>query len=149
MLAATASAQSLDASMGPQLSTGSVFRNYTFTFSHSDGIAFIGVVNILVNNSFDGAKACYLAYRHPTNTLYLMDDSGSQHSSTLLGVGVLSNTQCTVNAAAATVEYTNNEVILKLPILYVKQVNSVFWLATRSIGDWSTSGWLISGVWLR
>lgn len=140
----------LGASMGPQFTTGTVPYNYTFTFSSLYGVNSIGVVNILANDTLNGAHACYLAYDRAANKLYLVNDAGTEVMTPITpgDNGTLQNSQCVVDGSQVFIE-GSFQVILRLRIKMTKQSNSVFWLATSQVGSVATSGWLVSGLWVR
>ncbi len=47
---------------------------YAFTDSHPNGFANLNVLNVLINRSLDGGKACYLACAQAANQPYLVVD---------------------------------------------------------------------------
>lgn len=54
-------------------------RDYTFTFTDTNGYTDLGVLDILTNSFLDGISPCYEAYvptGATTGYLYLMDDAG-------------------------------------------------------------------------
>src|ERR1017187_6795752 len=55
---------------------GSGDATFVFAFRDVRGWQDLEVVNILINDSLDARKACYLAYSRPLNALYLVRDDG-------------------------------------------------------------------------
>ena len=89
--------------MSPTRSVG-LGGQTTFTFSDTNGLVNLSVINVLVNPYLDGVGACYLSYVRPS-TLYLMNDAGTSFGTgkALNQAGVLQNSQCAINLAESTV----------------------------------------------
>jgi hypothetical protein len=129
--------------------TNSLTSTYSFTFSDTNGIADLGVVNILINSAIDGRHACYLAFVPSTGALYLVDDAGDAagpySGTTLPGSGTVSNSQCTVGGPGSTLSTNGNNLTLTLPITFAPGFagNQVFFLAARN--NSANSGWQAAG----
>ncbi len=86
-------------------SAGSGFSQaFTFTFTDPAGFTNANAeVGILFNATLNGASACYVIYRPPSNTAFLVNDSGSGSTSSALGAGgaTLANSQCWFDAASS------------------------------------------------
>jgi len=126
--------------VNPSRGSGSS-QTFTFTFSDTKGAQDLGIVDILINNFLDGRQACYLAYSRPTNTLFLVDDSGA----TLLPG--LSNSQCTASVTGSST--SGNTLTLSLNISFTAAFDGdrVIYLAARDATDANTSGWQSLGSW--
>ena len=116
---------------------------YFFTFSDASGISASNVMNILINNSLDGRRACYLAFipavAGNSGTLYLVDDAGDSGGPyaalPLPGPGTISNSHCAIIGAGSSVSRIGNSLVLGLhlsfsnfagyPIIYQAARNSV------------------------
>ena len=139
--------------VSPAQATGAA-QVMTFRFNDPLGWQNIGVVNILVNSSLDGRRACYLAYSQPLNSLFLVDDSGDGAGpfagSAVLsaGPGSISNSQCTVSWVAGSVAGDGNTLALNLEISLTASFsgNRIIYLASRDVSD-KSSGWRSLGVW--
>lgn len=122
----------------------------TFTFSDPQGYQSLGVVNILVNSSLDGRKACYLAYSRPANLLYLVADDGGTllPGSVLTSAGSTSNGQCTVSWGASPVTTSGNTLTLALTVAFTTAFagNKVIYMAARDSSE-NNSGWQALGAW--
>jgi hypothetical protein len=129
--------------------TGSGAVTYTFTFNDTNGVADLGVLNILVNDALNGNNACYLAYARAANQLYLVNDAGSGllPAMTLNGSGTLGNSQCTVSGAGSSATPSGNTLTLVLNMTFPSSFagNRVIYMAARSNGDVLNSGWQAVG----
>jgi hypothetical protein len=125
--------------------------SFIATFTDTNGVQDLGVVNILINSSLDGRQACYLAYSVPLNVLYVVNDTGTGLSPGITpgGAGSAGNSQCSLNAAGFGVGVNSNNVVLTLPLTFTSAFdgNKVIYLAARSVGDVATSGWQAVGSW--
>jgi hypothetical protein len=129
--------------------TGSGSVTYTFTFNDTNGVADLGVVNVLVNSALDGTAACYLAYVRAANQVFLVNDSGT---GLLPGItpganGTQSNSQCTVSGSGSSATANGNSLILTLNLSFPSSFagNRVIYMAARSNNDVLNSGWQAVG----
>jgi hypothetical protein len=117
---------------------------------HPEGVARIGVVNMLVNHALDGADACYIAYSNPHNVLFLVDDSGPANGLSpalvLGGTGSVSNSQCTIFAAGSSAVVSGNRLTLTLDVAFRSSFtgSKVIYAAVRDLQE-RTSGWRAVG----
>jgi hypothetical protein len=122
-----------------------------FTFTDTNGVQDLGVVDILINNSLDARQACYLSYSRSTNTLYLVNDAGAGllPALTLGGSGTVSNNQCGVNADGSAVTANSHSITLTLNLTFSASFagNRVVYLEARDLADANTSGWQPLGTW--
>ncbi|HYW45293.1 MAG TPA: hypothetical protein VE959_20695 [Bryobacteraceae bacterium] len=129
---------------------GSSSQTMTFVFNDPVGWQDMGVLNILANNFLDGRNACYLAYSQPSNTLYLVNDSGAGllPAAVLNAAGTLANSQCTVSWGAAPVTRSGTSLALALNLASSAAFagNKVIYMAARTTAEQS-SGWQAMGVW--
>jgi hypothetical protein len=138
------------------ISTGPIAGNgqsntFTFVFTHPEGFASLGVVNVLINRALDGGQACYLAYSQPYQTLFLVDDRGPDiglSPLTLGGSGSVSNSQCTIRSAGSSATTSGNTLTLRLNIEFSSAFagNRVIYLAARDQSG-ANSGWFTQGAW--
>lgn len=129
-------------------------NTYTFTFTDTNGWQDIAVADVLVNNSLDGRRACYLALvpSGPTSgTVFLVDDTGDAggpfQAVTLPGSGTTSNGQCAISGAGGSVNGNGNTLTVILTITFNPSFagNWLFYLAARSNSlnsNWQTVGTL-------
>lgn len=138
--------------VGGPLAAGGVGETLTFRFSHPDGAAQMGIVNILVNQALDGNRACYIAYSQPDRVLYLVKDSGPDEG--LLGplvlgsAGAVSNSQCTIQGAQSSAVVAGNELVLTLRIEFAAgfRGSKVIYTAAGTVAN-RNSGWNTLGAW--
>jgi len=125
-------------------------QTFTFTFTDTNGVQDLGVVNILINNFLTGFHACYLAYSRLLNVLYLVDDSDlSLTGLALNGSGAVSNSQCTVYGVGSAAVLTGNTLTLTLNLAFLPgflSSNEVIYMAARNGNDSQNSGWQAAGT---
>jgi hypothetical protein len=135
--------------VSPARTTGSGAVTYTFSFNDSNGVADLGVVNILINDALNGNGACYLAYVRSANQLYLVNDTGTALMApiTLNGGGTLGNSQCFVSASGSLAGTSGNTLNLTLNVTFASTFagNRIIYAAARSNGDLLNSGWQAVG----
>ncbi len=125
-------------------------RAMTFTFTDGNGGTDLNVANVLINSGLDGSNSCYLAYVRSANTLYLMNDAGTDllPGIALTGSGSIANSRCSVTGAgsSATVAGTTLTLILNLNFTAAHAGNRVVYAAARDTAG-GNSGWKAVGVW--
>jgi hypothetical protein len=138
------------AGLNPARGTG-WSQTFTFAFSDAKGYQDLGVVNILINDSLDGRRACYLAYSRPLGVLYLVNDTGTGLSSALVlgGSGSVNNGQCSVNSAGSSASGSGPTLTLMVNIAFTATFNGnrVIYMAARDSTDANNSGWQSMGTW--
>ncbi len=92
---------------------------FTFTFADPNGFTDLGTSQALMNTVIDGNGACYLLFDRPSQKIYLLQNSGSFLGSSIGSGSILSNSQCTVNAAAATISGSGNTLVYTVPITFL------------------------------
>jgi hypothetical protein len=95
---------------------------YTITASHTGGASQLSMVHLLASAAIVGSPACQFVYFPGSNTLNLINDSGTALvSPTGIGVGQagsLSNSRCSANVAGTLRTLGTNTVTLVLPVTY-------------------------------
>jgi len=124
---------------------------FTFQFSHPDGYLSLGVVNVLINKVLDGRNACYLAYVVPTNTLYLVDDTGDAGGpyagAVALGsTSTIQNSQCAVSLTSAVGSGTTLTLALNITFQQGFGGDRIFYVAAADFVQHNTN-WQALGVW--
>jgi hypothetical protein len=133
-------------SLSPAASTGAS-QTFTFQFSDTAGWQALTVLNVLINNSLDANRACYLAYAVGSHLLYLVTDSGTGLLPGVQPGGAgfpVSNGQCSITSATAT--ESGNTLTLTVAITFSSSFggNKVIYLAARDLAG--NSGWQTMGV---
>jgi hypothetical protein len=125
-------------------------QNLVFTFTDSQGVSDISVVDVLINTYLDGRNACYIAYSKPDKLLYLVRDAGTTllPAITLGGSGSTSNSQCTVSSNGSSAVTSGNTLTLTLNIAFASKFSGdhVFYLAQQDIVA-GNAGWQAMGNW--
>jgi hypothetical protein len=128
-------------------------QNIVFSMTDTNGIADIGIVNILINGAIDARAACYLAYVTSGNLLLLVDDAGDAggpFAGTMNpGVtGTMSNSQCQVTSANVSYSGTNS-LMLSVSLKFTSGFggNRVIYVAARDAAFTTNTGWQAVGTW--
>jgi hypothetical protein len=97
---------------------------YEFTFTDTAGVQDIVVASVLINNSLDGQRACYVAFVPSGPTAgdgFLVDDIASSYQRmTIPGSGRIANSQCSVSAIGSTVIAAGNTLTMRLAITFTR-----------------------------
>ena len=136
-------------SVSPASGSGS---SGSFQFVASDPVGYTDVTTMeaVINASLVPANACYLRYERAANRLWLANEAGSQFTGPATpGVSAtLSNSQCSFNAASATVVGTGTTLTLTLPVTFTAAFggskNVYEWAST---GGGQNSGYQAVGTW--
>ena len=128
-------------------------QTFQFVTKDDDGVSDLTITNMLINNALDGRSACYLAFDHQTNILYLVNDAGTTiagmpFDSQGRGSGVLSNSQCSVDGTKTSVQSYGTQATLNIGLTFMASFggNKIIYFAARD-KEGLNSGWLTSGVW--
>ena len=138
----------LPVSVNPPAGSGDA--TFVFAFQDVRGWQDLEVVNILINDSLDARKACYLAYSRPLNALYLVRDDGwTIRPGAFLNVsGSTSNGQCSVAWDNSPVSGDGYNMFLTLSIGFKNAFagNKIVYMAAQDAVR-TNSGWRPLGVW--
>jgi hypothetical protein len=135
-------------SVTPSSGTGNS-QTFAVAVSHPAG-GTISQVYVIFNNALNGAPACYLSYLAARNTLWLMNDAGSAWQGPIpLGSGtVLSNSQCSLNTAAASAISVGNQLTINLPVTFRGTFSGPQNVYVFVSDTWNqNSGWQVPGTW--
>ncbi len=129
-------------------------QQFLITLTDSKGAGDFGIVNVLINNSLDAKRACYLAYLAASNTLLLVDDAGDgggPYAGTMPLNGTntgISNSQCAVNGAGSSVSFGPNTLTLTLNIKFTAAFggNRIVWVAGRDAAFGNNTDWQALGT---
>ncbi len=149
----------VDVRGGPPVTTRSPFssqgvtQTFNFNVSHPDGLARLGVINLLINTSLDARNACYLAYAVPQRVLYLVNDGGPDGGLSpglLIGspnTGSIANTQCRIFAEGSSAVANGDTLTLSFRASFTTSFagSKVVYFAARTT-DELTQGWVPYGI---
>ncbi len=129
-------------------------KQFTFSFTDSNGAGNFGIVNVLVNKFIDAKNACYLAYIASINTLVLVNDAGDAGgpfagAMVLNGVSAsMENAQCQISSVGSTVTPGPNSLSLTLNITFKPAFagNRVLYLAGRDVANGNNTDWQAAGT---
>ncbi|MEZ5351836.1 MAG: hypothetical protein R2762_04315 [Bryobacteraceae bacterium] len=124
----------------------------TARFSDSNGFADLNILNLLINDAIDGRNACYIALIRSSATLVLVNDAGAAGGPfagaiTIPGSGIVSNNQCSINAAGSSVTGSGSELTIALNVSFTGSFTGdrIVYLAARDQVE-NNSGWQAKGT---
>jgi hypothetical protein len=125
-------------------------QTFTLTVADGAGASAIAAVYFQVNTAISVANTCMVSYSHAANGLYLLNDAGTSYQGPITPgtSGSLSNSQCTLNAASASVFPSGNSLILNLPLSFTSAfagAKNTFGIAQDTASQWSL--WNTTGSW--
>ena len=99
-------------------------------------------------NAVSSANSCLVYYARATNQVFLLNDAGTAYSSATPGAAVtLSNSQCSVNAAAASVTASGTSLTVNLPVTFAAGYAGTKSIYMYAAGSNANSGWQTMGIW--
>jgi hypothetical protein len=124
----------------------------TFAFQYADplGATDLTSVWVWITSNFNPAlPSCLLEYARAANQLYLYNDAGTGWlaPATPGAAGTLSNSQCSINMAAATVTTSGTNLTLNLPVTFTAAYAGAKTTYMYAGGSSSNSGWQTMGSW--
>ena len=122
---------------------------FVFTFTDTKGYQDLGILDILINGSLDGSRACYLAYSQPAGVLYLVNDPGTALLPAIsLNSGVaVTNSQCGATIQSMTAGGNTLTLTLNLTFSAAFTGPRIIYAAARDLSDTHNSGWQSVGTW--
>lgn len=137
-------------------------RSFTFSFNAPKGTESLDVVDVLINDSLDGRRACYLAVvplPRPScltsHCLYLVDDAGDADGPFagyseipgFAGQSTVRNGQCTIDASLGSLFAIGNSLSMTVAMAFSPAFtgNKVVYMAARDQAS-NTSGWQPMGT---
>lgn len=137
-------------SITPPAGSGSDFR-FSAVFRDPRGLEDLNQVGVMVNENFHGSHACYLFYLPPSNSLFLVHDSGSGSDPVLPGSRAsVSNGQWARSPEGVTVSREKDSVSIAAKMEFKAESSGekkVFLLAEDNGGD-NNYAKSRSGSWL-
>jgi uncharacterized repeat protein (TIGR02543 family) len=130
-------------------------QTVTLNLTNNKGANNFGVVNLLVNRSLDGRRACYLAYVATSNTLFLVDDAGDAAGPYAGGIMLngttakIENGQCSISGTGSSAVAAGNGLTLRLNMMFQPGFagNRILYVAGRDIADGNNTDWQAVGSW--
>ena len=122
---------------------------FTIRFTGPAGSGAMTDVRLLVNSELNGAKACYVYYDFPSNSLLLVNDLGDGSTRAAVGSGKsVENGQCQVTAEGASVVRSGGEITATIPVTFKPAfagAKDIYLYATTSAG--ANTGLVKKGAW--
>src|SRR5262249_47790698 len=136
-------------SASPSTGSGS---NQAFSFTYSDSAGYTDVATAWVwfNASFASpASSCLIYYDRPSLRLFLLNDAGTAWLGgvTVPNVGVLENSQCSIQVVTSTVQGPPTGVILNLSLVFKPAFAGTKTIFMYAAGSSANSGWQTRGSW--
>jgi hypothetical protein len=140
-----------DVSVAPSSGTG---LQQTFALQYADSLGATDLASVWVwfTSNYSTAStpnSCMLYYARATNQLYFLNDAGTAWSSPVApGTAVtLSNSQCSVNVAGASVILSGTNLTLNLPMTFTAAYAGAKSTYMYAAGSSANSGWQTLGSW--
>jgi len=125
-----------------------------FAFQAADSLGFADLATAWVwfTSAFSSgvsANSCLLYYARAANQLFLLNDAGTAWSApaTPGAAGTLSNSQCSINAATASVTPSGTTLTLNLPMTFTVGYAGAKSIYMYAAGSSANSGWQSLGTW--
>jgi uncharacterized repeat protein (TIGR01451 family) len=141
-------------SVTPNGGTGIQQTQQTFALQYADplGATDLSTVWVWFTSNFNtgsSANSCLAYYSSAANQIFLLNDAGTAYSSAALGAAVtLSNSQCSVNVAAASVTSAAMDLTLNLPVTFANAYHGTKSIYMFAAGSSAISGWQALGSWI-
>jgi uncharacterized repeat protein (TIGR01451 family) len=139
------------ASVAPSSGSG---LQQTFALNYADSLGATDLATVWVwftanFSSGSAANSCMVYYARAANQLYVLNDAGTVWSSPVApGAAVtLSNTQCSLNVAAASVTPSGTNLTLSLPVTFTPGYAGAKNTYMYAAGSSANSGWQALGTW--
>jgi hypothetical protein len=137
-------------SLSPTSGSGAT-QTFTLEYSDTSGWTSIEQAWVYFNSSLanPAVSACMLYYQVGSNQIYLLNDTATDWSSAAPGtLGTLSNSQCLLNVASASVTLGGNNLTLSLPITFQSSFNGTqnTYMHAFDVSG-ANSGWSQYGAW--
>jgi parallel beta-helix repeat protein len=119
-------------------------RTFTLVYSDPAGNSLLNRRLFLINSSLVGSGACFVEI--DPNGILLADDADSSLTGPLFPNGALTNSQCTVNGAGASVSYSATGTTVVLPIVFkagFAGTRNIYMYVDDTSGN--NSGWQLMG----
>jgi hypothetical protein len=121
---------------------------FAIRIRHPDGIRALYFTHLLLNGSFSGSNACYVAYIQGAGILQLAGDNELLWPSIPIGSNQsLSNSQCTLSGSGASALESGTELLLNVPVAFKPVFTGPrkIWLHAVS-RTWQDSGFIQKGL---
>jgi hypothetical protein len=134
-------------SVSPSAAIG-LSNTFALTYSDPNGAPDLKVVGVILHTTVSLANSCAVEYFPASNLLYLYNDAGTGTTSTTLGSGTLSNSQCTISGSGSSVTRSGDTLTLNLAVTasstYTAQLYVFLYAEDNSL---ASTGWKNRGTW--
>jgi hypothetical protein len=124
-------------------------QSFVLRISDAAGGGYVASVNLLLNSSRSGLRACFISYDRSENRLSLNGDPGAAWSSGAPGAAAtLSNRQCELNLASSAASISGVYLDLTLQLSFKPAfagLRTIYAFAAN--GGGLTTGWVQPGAW--
>jgi uncharacterized repeat protein (TIGR01451 family) len=125
----------------------------TFALQYADTLGATDLTTVWVwftanFNTGSSANSCLVYYARATNQLFLLNDAGTVWLPATPGAAVtLSNSQCSINAGAASFTASGNGLTVNLPVTFTAAYAGAKSTYLYAAGTGANSGWQALGTW--
>jgi len=137
-------------SVGPSSGTG-VTQAFTLQYSDALGATDLSMARVrFATSSGLAAGTCTVWYDATGGTIRLMDDAGVWGGAVPMGIGTLSNSQCTLNLGSSSATLGANVLTVVLNITFAPAfagAKNIYMYAGGSAPPNPKTGWLLKGTW--
>jgi hypothetical protein len=133
-------------SITPNTGTG-VTQTFSAVFTDSLGVT-TDLLRARVRFGPNGVGTCVVDYDAIANKVRMLDDTGAAGGFVNLGVGVLQNSQCSLDLAASTAVPSGTTLTLNLKYTFKASFLGAHPVSLRAVSNFGTdTGWLARGTW--
>jgi hypothetical protein len=136
-------------SLSPNQGAGSS-QTFTLVVTDANGANDINSVQMLINSTFTGVNSCHIAYVPATNLLYLLNNAATAWLGGLPpgNVGVIANSQCSLNLPTATAVRLGSTYTLGLPMTFAPTYAGSKFLYLMAVDNGGLrADWAAYGTW--
>jgi hypothetical protein len=136
-------------SVTPSSGTGAS-QTFALAYASTLGATDLTTTWVWFNATFAGsaANSCLVYYDRPANTIFLLDDAGTNWLPSAMGGGAtLQNSQCAIEPGSSSASPSGNTLTVSLAVTFTNAfagAKSVFMYGTNGVID---SGWQTRGTW--
>jgi hypothetical protein len=136
-------------SVTPSVGSGGGSQTFALTYRDSRGAEQLSTEWVWWNQAFvGGAHSCMAYHERATDTVYLLDDTGTSWLSGVVGNGTLQNSQCAIDLKSSFTASSGTTLTLNLAITFTPEfagLKNVYMFANAA--GRLTSGWHDRGDW--
>jgi hypothetical protein len=133
----------------PSSGTGTT-QNFALAYSNTNGATGVSTAWVWFNPTLAGSSAnsCLAYVNRSTNTLFLINNAGTQWASGTLGSsGMLQNSQCSIALGSSSTATNGNTLTVNLAVTFAPAFAGAKNIYMYGASSSSNSGWQTRGTW--